>query len=94
MVNGSGLESAIAARIGKLQFVRVHKISPDTERGDLLWSTRQLRSPTVAPCIAERLLGYSALLRKRPMSVLTSKRCRHDGVSWYERPPTAAQIEQ
>jgi RimJ/RimL family protein N-acetyltransferase len=28
----------------KLQFVRFGKISPDTERGDLLWLIRQLRS--------------------------------------------------
>jgi GNAT superfamily N-acetyltransferase len=28
----------------KLQFVRARKISPDSERGDLLWLTRQLRS--------------------------------------------------
>ena len=27
----------------KLQFVRARKISPDTERGDLLWLTRQLK---------------------------------------------------
>ena len=33
----------------KLQFVGARKISPDTERGDLLWWTRQLRSSDSDP---------------------------------------------
>jgi hypothetical protein len=35
--------------VEKLQFVRVRKISPDTERGDLLWLTRQLGSADSDP---------------------------------------------
>jgi hypothetical protein len=50
----------------KLQFVRAGKISPDTERGDLLWLTRQLKIGRVKlPGIAE----WSTRVRPTPSGI-------------------------